>query len=39
MAENQEAPAPKPTLKSLRPDIASFAGLLIALGGIIGGLM
>jgi len=39
MAENTETPAPKPSLKSSKPDIASFAGLVIALGGIIGGLL
>ena len=39
MADKQEAAAPKSNLKSSKPDIASFAGLAIALGGIIGGLM
>jgi chemotaxis protein MotA len=39
MADNQAAPAPKSSLKSSKPDIASFAGLLIAAGGIIGGLL
>jgi chemotaxis protein MotA len=33
------ASARKSNLKSSKPDIASFAGLLIALGGIVGGLM
>ena len=37
MADNQAAPAPKSSLKSSKPDIASFAGLLIALGGIVWG--
>src|SRR5512141_3512295 len=36
---DKAAPASKSALKSSRPDIASFAGLLIALGGIIGGLL
>ena len=39
MADNQAAPASKSVLKSSKPDIASFAGLAIALAGIIGGLM
>jgi chemotaxis protein MotA len=39
MAEKQEAAAPKSKLKSSKPDIASLAGLLIAFGGIIGGLI
>ena len=39
MADKQEAAAPKSKLKSSKPDIASLAGLLIAFGGIIGGLM
>ena len=37
MADNQAAPAPKSSLKSSKPDIASFAGLVIAFAGIIGG--
>src|SRR6478609_2343622 len=37
MADKQAAP--KSNLKTSKPDIASFAGLVIALGGIIGGLM
>ena len=37
MADKQAAP--KSNLKSSRPDIASFAGLLIAGGGIVGGLL
>src|ERR1041385_525326 len=39
MADKQEAAGSKSSLKSSKPDIASFAGLAIALGGIIGGLM
>src|SRR5512140_2144986 len=39
MADKQEAAAKKSNLKTSKPDLASFAGLLIALGGIIGGLM
>ena len=39
MADKQAGAAPKSKLKTSKPDIASFAGLLIALGGIIGGLM
>ena len=33
------APTPKSKLKTSKPDLASVAGLLIAFGGIIGGLM
>src|SRR6476469_2113427 len=33
------APTPKSKLKTSKPDLASLAGLLIAFGGIIGGLM
>ncbi len=36
---DKAAAATKSALKSSKPDIASFAGLLIALGGIIGGLL
>jgi chemotaxis protein MotA len=36
---DKAASGSKSTLKSSRPDIASFAGLLIAMGGIIGGLL
>src|SRR3977135_1056933 len=39
MADKQESAAPKSKLKTSKPDIASFAGLLIAMGGIVGGLL